>query len=554
MKKLFLLLAVLMLVMPTSILGAQDAVVAVDEAVAARLAEYNSALPQGFGVTSIDDFNVMLIERDVVLLDVREVAEYEAGHLEGSFNVPIRELAQNLDLLPDLNADIMVICKGGGRAMLAMTALQLLGYENARMLRGGYDAWVGEELPTTTEPFVPEAGVAPEVDPAVLAAVDNYLSNLPAGFGMVGAQDLAVELVDAPPLLIDVRSEEEWNTNGYIEGAQLIPINEFMARQAEWPQDKDAKIVIYCASSFRGAIATVMMNLMGYTNVRNLSGGMNAWVAAGQPVVGAAPAEPETTEAVSLEETLAAYVASLPDTFGAVRPADLATELASDNAPFLVDVRTVDEYVEAHIEGAINIPLNELTANLDKLPAQDANLVIVCGSGHRSAMSMAALNLLGWTNARSLMGGTGAWGAAELPLTDVPTEAVAGTAPEVDPALFEVVNAFITNIPAGYYTVRPADLGVELIENAPTLIDVRTQGEWDGGRIEGATFITFRDLMTAKDQWPTDLTAPIVVYDNPTHRSSIAMTLMRLLGYENVRALAGGTGAWTKAELPLVTE
>src|SRR5690606_15125365 len=114
----------------------------------------------------------------------------------------------------------------------------------------GYDAWVGEELPTTTEPFVPEAGVAPEVDPAVVAAADNYLSNLPAGFGLVGAQDLAVELVDASPLPIDVRSEEEWNTNGYIAGAQLIPINEFMARQAEWPQDKDAKIVIYCASSF----------------------------------------------------------------------------------------------------------------------------------------------------------------------------------------------------------------------------------------------------------------------------------------------------------------
>jgi rhodanese-related sulfurtransferase len=54
------------------------------------------------------------------------------------------------------------------------------------------------------------------------------------------------------------------------------------------------------------------------------------------------------------------------------------------------------------------------------------------------------------------------------------------------------------------------------------------------------------------DVWPQDLTASIVVYDNPTHRSSMALTMLRLMGYENVRVLGGGTGAWANAELPLV--
>ena len=52
----------------------------------------------------------------------------------------------------------------------------------------------------------------------------------------------------------------------------------------------------------------------------------------------------------------------------------------------------------------------------------------------------------------------------------------------------------------------------------------------------------------------SDLTAAIVIYDNPTHRSSMAMTILRMLGYENVRVLAGAVGGWTNAGQALVTE
>ncbi|MBZ0305444.1 MAG: hypothetical protein K8I82_05190, partial [Anaerolineae bacterium] len=391
MKKLVLLVMLFALVMPVFVVTAQE------EGVVARLEAYNGSLPQGYGVTSVEDFNVLLAEKEMVLLDVREVAEYEAGHIPGSFNVPIRELGKNLDLMPDLNADIMVICKGGGRAMLAMTALNVLGYENARMLKGGYDAWAGEELPTTTDPFVPEAGTSPEIDPVILTVVDTYLSTLPEGFSMVAPADVAVELAENPPILIDVRSQEEWDKDGYIEGAQHIWINEFMSRQDEWPADKDANIVVYCGAGFRGGIATVMLELMGYSNVRNMTGGLGGWKVAELPVVGVQPAE------FSADAYLATYVAALPNTFNAVRVPDLAEEIASGTEMLLVDVRTADEYAEGHIEGALNIPINELTANLNLLPDLEQNIVVVCGSGHRSALGMAVLNLLGYKNVRSLI-------------------------------------------------------------------------------------------------------------------------------------------------------
>lgn len=545
MRKWFVFVAVLVLILPVTSIMAQD------NPVEAAVADLAARLPEeGYGVINVDDFSVLLVEAAPVLIDVREAAEYEAGHIEGSFNVPIRTLGQNLALLPDLSQTIVVICKGGGRAMLAATALRVLGYEDVRVLAGGYDAWAGAEQPTVTEPFVPEAGTAPDINADVLAAVDAYLTALPQGFSIVSAADLSVELVENAPILIDVRSDAEL-ANGYIEGAQHIWINEFLARRAEWPADLDANIVIYCQSGYRGGIAVVMMELLGYTNVRNLGGGVNAWLNSGQTVVGAQPTE---APAFVVEDVLAQYVAGLPETFNAVRVADLATELSAENNLVIVDVRTADEYAEGHIEGAINVPLQEVTQNLALLPDPEADIVIVCGSGHRSALAMVALNLLGYDNARSMMAGMGGWTNAGNPVVTEPAVIEPATAPEIDPALFEAVDSFMTSIPQGYWVVRAPDLSVELVENPPVLIDVRTDGEWAAGFIEGAQHIALDTFMTSLDQLPEDLAAPVVVYDNPTHRSSMALTFLRMLGYENVRVLAGGTGGWTNAGFTLVTE
>jgi len=543
MRKIALLALVLLLTSVTPVLAQADSVVAALEA-------YNEVIPP-YGLISAEDLGTALIERDVILLDVREIAEYEGGHIAGAFNLPIRTLSQNLELLPDLDAEIIVICQGGARAMLATAALHTLGYSNAVNLQGGMGAWIGEDFPVTTDPFVPEAAAAPEFDADVFAAVDDYLTTLPEGFGLVRSDALNVELVENPDLiLIDVRSPEEWET-GFIAGAEFIWINEFMASRDQWPEDKDATIVVYCGSSYRAGIATVMMRLMGYSNVRNLVGGIKAWVASELPLEGA----PEVAEAeLDLEAALGAYVDGLPGNFNAIRVNELEEEVASDASPFLLDVRTVDEYTEGHIEGAINIPLNELTQNLDLLPAQDTNIVVYCGSGHRSALAMLAMNLLGYEDTRSLLGGNRAWINSELPNTEVPTTAEPGDMPEVDAALFEVVDEYMTAIPQGYFVVRADDLNVELVESDVFIVDVRTDGEWEAGHIDGAVHIPLSEFVNSLGELPEDLSAEIVVYDNPTHRSTMAMMMLQMLGYENVRTLGGGSGAWEGAGLPLVTE
>lgn len=290
-KLLSLLLLVLMVIAPVGIM-AQDSTEEIDlmeDVVMPRLIEYGENLPDHYGTIGVDAFVELMVENeDVVILDVREVAEVEeTGVIEGSIHVPLRELGENLALLPDLDATIVVVCKGGFRATIGMTALHVLGYENAHVLVGGFGAWVGEDLPVVEEIAEPMEGEVPEdIDPLLLEYVAEWLMNLPEGWGGVSPVDLFEEMFETmPDLLLDVRSEEEWEDPGYIEDATHIWIDEFTMNLDMLPEDLDADIVVYCASGYRGGVVDSMLELMGYTSVRNLSGGIKGWLASDLPVV-----------------------------------------------------------------------------------------------------------------------------------------------------------------------------------------------------------------------------------------------------------------------------
>jgi phage shock protein E len=57
------------------------------------------------------------------------------------------------------------------------------------------------------------------------------------------------------------------------------------ARSSDLPTDKSAKIVAYCRSGNESAIAAQTLVDLGYTNIDNLDGGMNAWTASGRSLV-----------------------------------------------------------------------------------------------------------------------------------------------------------------------------------------------------------------------------------------------------------------------------
>jgi rhodanese-related sulfurtransferase len=73
---------------------------------------------------------------------------------------------------------------------------------------------------------------------------------------------------------------------GEIEGTDAyIPYTDLTARAAELPKDKTAPIVVYCRSGNESRIAAQTLLDLGYTDIINLDGGMNAWTASGRTLV-----------------------------------------------------------------------------------------------------------------------------------------------------------------------------------------------------------------------------------------------------------------------------
>lgn len=64
----------------------------------------------------------------------------------------------------------------------------------------------------------------------------------------------------------------------------------------------------------------------------------------------------------------------------------------------MVDVRSRDEYASGHVVDSLNIPLNELPANISRLKATDGSIVVCCASGMRSSMARQILLQQGVTN------------------------------------------------------------------------------------------------------------------------------------------------------------
>lgn len=83
------------------------------------------------------------------------------------------------------------------------------------------------------------------------------------------------------PLLVDVRSPEEYQFDGHIEGSRLLPLPVLMQRSGELPKDKP--IICVCRSGNRSQVACEQLAAMGFTDLANLSGGMLDWQRRGLP-------------------------------------------------------------------------------------------------------------------------------------------------------------------------------------------------------------------------------------------------------------------------------
>jgi rhodanese-related sulfurtransferase len=144
---------------------------------------------------------------------------------------------------------------------------------------------------------------------------------------------------------------------------------------------------------------------------------------------------------VDMKPLLRDFLANLPADWNLVASQDVAKL-----SPFIVDVRQPDEYSRGFIAGAINIPLRDLAKNLTALPGMDKDIVVVCDTGHRGAIGMAVLQMLGYKKAKTLDGGMQAWQVAKLSVVTAPVpQRAAGQAPQVNPQVQAMLDYYLVH-------------------------------------------------------------------------------------------------------------
>ena len=181
--------------------------------------------------------------------------------------------------------------------------------------------------------------------------------------------------------LLDVRGLEEFG-RGHLAGSLSIPLPGRFATWCGFLLSRDHPIVVI-AEQGKEVEAALRLGRIGYDFVSGfLDGGSDSL--------------PKDNVATSSRLSLDA--------------------LSSVENAHVLDVRTAAEWEEDHVEGSLNIPLQELSNRLNsldpKIPTQ-----VVCKSGVRSGIAASLLRANGFTDVTDLIGGVDAWREAGMPLT-----------------------------------------------------------------------------------------------------------------------------------------
>ncbi|MBM4193995.1 MAG: MBL fold metallo-hydrolase [Gemmatimonadetes bacterium] len=180
------------------------------------------------------------------VVDVRPAADFAAGHLPGTLNIPLnRSFNTWAGALLPYDHDLLLIVPGGDAAMTRECIRELAMIALDRVVGVASDAVIG------------------------MAAVAGTPAQLTAQWSPADVNVKAGVIA-----LIDVRGRSEW-ADGHIPGAIHIPLAELQARMSEVPTGQ--QLVMHCQGGGRSAIAASVLQAAGYGRVANMTGGFDAW-------------------------------------------------------------------------------------------------------------------------------------------------------------------------------------------------------------------------------------------------------------------------------------
>ncbi len=97
---------------------------------------------RGRGGLSPVEATLLINRENAIVLDVRDAAEFAAGHIANARNIPLADLDKRIDELAKYkNKPIVIVCQSGARSGKAIATLAKAGFGNANSLGGGLALW-----------------------------------------------------------------------------------------------------------------------------------------------------------------------------------------------------------------------------------------------------------------------------------------------------------------------------------------------------------------------------------------------------------------------------
>jgi hydroxyacylglutathione hydrolase len=188
-------------------------------------------------------------EEGASLIDVRATADFAAGHIPSTLNIPVgTSFATWAGSLLPFERDIVLLADTPDRIERARRLLMLVGHDRV-VARGGRalrDEW--------------------QRSYGALARVK-----------LIESTEL---LTDGARVVIDVRGQPEWDA-GHMPRARHLFLGDLVELARDIPHD--TPIAVHCQGGTRSAIAASVLQAQGFTDVANVTGGFRAWEAAGRP-------------------------------------------------------------------------------------------------------------------------------------------------------------------------------------------------------------------------------------------------------------------------------
>jgi rhodanese-related sulfurtransferase len=339
--------------------------------------------------------------------------------------------------------------------------------------------------------------------------------------------------------LFDLRHEAIFATGHPLFAANMAADRIAFEAEARLPR-KDVPVIVYDAGEGLVSQAAARFATLGYTNIRQLEGGLEAWRKAGfeifQDVNSYAKAFGELVESRRHTPSLAAQ--------------DVAALIESQADIRILDVRRPDEYMTMNIPGSISVPGAELVLRAGHIaPDPKTTIIVNCAGRTRSIIGTQSLINAGVTNkVVALRNGTIGWTLANQALEH-------GADRHGDIGLIEGAKTRAREVAyrAGVRHVTPKEAAALEAERTRTLyrFDVRPVEEYSAGHIPGFRHYPGGQLVQEIDMAAPVRGARILLTDNMNVRADMTASWLAQMGFETC-VLDGGYDRGLEAGPPQV--